>query len=186
MISIFKSKKKREQDLFENRLSKLLYLVTKYNLKFAQEGNLDKQKNQLLISIVKFIIETSLIKAGYKADDLNEGKAMMVMIIIFTIIDATCYYIPLINKNSNISTEFISSIISTSMFMPKFQSQAGSMYAEAMDICNKAQETQQKWITVLHVIGRSTMSFFESGANEEELVPIIEGIQLLLENCELK
>jgi hypothetical protein len=60
------------------------------------------------------------------------------------------------------------------------------MYAEAMDICNKAQETQQKWITVLHVIGRSTMSFFESGANEEELVPIIEDIQLLLENCELK
>ena len=184
MFGLFK--KKQNQDQLNERITKLFYVLYKYDLKLSEKDSLDDQNIDNLISAVKFIAETSLKKAGYNPGDLDEGRAMMVMIITFIIAHATCYYFPILQKDSKGSPEFISSIVSTVMFMPKFHTQVGSMYAEAMDIFNNASQSQQKWISSLQIMGRSTMEFFESAANEEKLIPIIKGIQLFLENAELK
>ncbi len=161
-------------------------VLYKYNIKPSEKDDPGDQYIDNLISVVKFVVETSLKKAGYNQNALDEGKAMMVMIITFIIADYTCYYFPTLQNNSKGSPEFISCIISTAMFMPKFLSQVGDMYAEAMDIFNQASQSQQKWITSLQIMGRSTMEFLESDANEEKLIPIIKGVQLFLENAELK
>jgi hypothetical protein len=197
MFGLFKKKQNQDIGGFKNevqhfeldtaeRITKLFYVLHKYDLKRSEKDSLDDQNIDNLISVVKFVVETSLEKAEYNQNSLDEGQAMMVMIITFIITHAVCYYLPILQKNSNGSPEFISSIVSTVMFMPKFHSQVGSMYAEAMDIYNKASQSQQKWIAPLQVMALSTMEFFESGANEEKLIPIIKGVQLFLEHAELK
>lgn len=192
VFGLFKKKKNQviQQELIRefkkySAICDLGHVMHKYNLKLSKKESQDEQTMDNTVSVTKLIVETSLEKAGYELHDLNEDKVIMVMIIAFIISDATWQYISVPAKESQYSPEYISSIVSTSMFFPFFHARVGNIYAEAMNIFNRASQEKYEWISILNVMGRSAMEFLAS-ANEEKLTPIVSGMQLLLDNAELK